>query len=677
MQCVPATRARSSVPGRVFLAPLLALSLVGCQAPATDPVSPDGAATSARLRAVPFVDVHFTDTFWAPRLQTNLTVTIPHIMAQNETTGRVDNLRKGAGLIEGRYEGRRFNDTDVYKIIEAASYAIAHEYDTELDQQLDALIEIIAAAQEDDGYLMPARHIDPAVPAAGMGSERWIHVSNGSHELYNAGHLIEAAVAHYQATGKRSLLEVAIRFADLIDHDFGPGKRQDIPGHEEIELALVKLADVTGELRYVELARFFIDGRGTPHDGDDYPEGDSFVIYNDLPYKQDHLPVIEQSTASGHAVRAMYLYTGMADVAARVPAPGYEAALDNIWDDVVSTKMYLTGGVGSRGTFESFGEDYELPNRTAYAETCAAVGHDLWNHRMFLATGDVRYLDMMERILYNGFLSGVALAGDEFFYTNPLESAGEVQRSEYFDVSCCPANLARLMALLPGFIYAQRGNELYVNLYVGNEATIELQDGAVRLSQQTNYPWSGTIRLEILEVGSSLGEKLELNLRIPGWARGEVVASDLYRYAGGDTEAIRVAVNGMDVPVESLDTGLLHLARSWQAGDVIEIDLPMPVRVVRGHDGIEANRGKVALQRGPLVYAAEAIDNDGAVLDLEIDAAGPFDSGYEADLLGGVTVLSAPAWRGDRAVTLRAVPYFAWANRGPGEMAVWIPVRGE
>jgi len=635
----------------MLLAVFLALGLAGCQTPAADERPPGD-----------------------PK-QTNLAVTIPHIMAQNETTGRVDNLRKGAGLMDGPYEGRRFNDTDVYKIIEAASYAIAHEYNAALDQQLDELIAVIAAAQEQDGYLMPARRVDPQNPAAGMGRERWIHVSNGSHELYNAGHLIEAAVAHYQATGKRSLLEVGIRFADLIDRDFGPDARQDIPGHEEIELALVKLADVTGEDRYVELARFFIDGRGSAHDGEDYPEGNSFVIYNDLPYKQDHIPVIEQTTASGHAVRAMYLYTGMADVAARVEAPGYETALEAISRDVVSTKMYLTGGVGSRGTFESFGEDYELPNTTAYTETCAAVGHDLWNHRMFLASGEASYLDTMERVLYNGFLSGVALGGDEFFYTNPLESAGMVQRSAYFDVSCCPANLARLMALLPGFIYAHRGDELYVNLYVGSEATIELDGGAVNLRQATDYPWDGTIRFEILDIDASLAEHLELNLRIPGWARDEVVPSNLYHFAAADTEAVTVAVNGQTVPADNLQDGLLRIARSWRAGDVVELVLPMPVRIVRSHDGIEANRGKVALQRGPLVYAAEAVDNDGAVLDLEIDPTGRFDSGHEPGLLGGVTVLTATAWRGDEIVALKAVPYFAWANRGPGEMAVWIPAR--
>ncbi|MGH9390030.1 MAG: glycoside hydrolase family 127 protein, partial [Vicinamibacteria bacterium] len=409
------------------------------------------------LRAVPFENVKLTDSFWRPRLSTNRTVTIPHILRQNEETGRVDNFRKAAGVIPGEYQGRRFNDTDVYKGIEAASYALAQEYDAALDAEVDELIVLIEGAQEDDGYLFPARTIDPEKPAPGVGDERWVHESAGSHELYNAGHLIEAAVAHYRATGKRSFLDVAIRFADLVDRDFGPEARRDVPGHEEIELALVELADATGDARYVELARFFLDERGREHDGEPYPEGTSFAIYNDRSYKQDHVPVVDQKKAAGHAVRATYLYTGMADVLARTGAPGYRESLESIWKDVVATKLYLTGGIGSRDTFESFGDDYELPNGTAYTETCAAIGNDLWNHRMFLASGEARFLDVMERVLYNGALSGVSVKGDTFFYTNPLESEGGVERAPYFEVACCPANLARLLAHLPGFIYAQRG----------------------------------------------------------------------------------------------------------------------------------------------------------------------------------------------------------------------------
>lgn len=664
---------------RLLAAVLVAVVPIACQPPAdpaaeTAAVGDGSGADGGRYVAVPFVQVHFEDSFWAPRLRTNLEVTIPHILAQNELTGRVDNLRKGAGLLEGSYEGRRFNDTDVYKVMEAAAYAIAHEYDAALDAQLDALIEIIAAAQEDDGYLMPARTTDPTVSYPGLGPERWMYVSNGSHELYNAGHLIEAAVAHHAATGKRTFIDVAIRFADLIVQDFGPDGRVDIPGHEEIEIALVKLAEATGDARYLDQARLFIDRRGHTHDGDDYPEGD-FDIYNDLPYKQDDLPVVEQSTATGHAVRAMYLYTGMADVAARSEAPGYRDALDRIWNDVVSTKMYLTGGIGSRGTFESFGEDYELPSRTAYTESCAAVGHDLWNHRMFLASGDPKYLDSMEKVLFNGTLSGIGLAGDSFFYTNPLESGGGVSRSEYFDVACCPANLARLMALLPGFVYSTRGDELFVNLFVGGSATVEVAGGSVTLRQETDYPWSGTVRFVIEAVDPGVADRMELAVRVPGWARGEAVASDLYSFRAPSAENVRVVDRGAESAVGDPGQRLVRFAPGWQVGDVVELEFPMPVRVVQPHPSIEDTVGKVALQRGPLVYAIEGVDNGGTVHDLTIDPAAAFASHFQSDLLGGVVAVTGPAWRGDQEVTVTAIPYFAWANRGDGEMAVWIPAR--
>ncbi len=675
-----------TLPASAFIVALL-LS-VSCAA--QDPATPSSDATTSgadHIRAVSFTEVQLQDAFWKPRFERNREVTIPHIMEQNELTGRVDNFRKGAGLMDGAYEGRRFNDTEIYTVVEAASYAIAQQPDAELEAQLDGLIELIGAAQQEDGYLFPALTADPENPALGVGTERWMHVSAGSHELYNAGHLIEAAVAHFQATGKRSLLDVAVRFADLIDRDFGPDARRDIPGHEEIELALVKLADVTGEQRYLELAKFFIDERGGQHDGDLYAEDTDFAIYNDLPYKQDHMPVVEQTKASGHAVRAAYLYSGMADVAARTDAAGYDEALDAIWNDIVSNKLYITGSIGARGTFESFGEDYELPNR-AYGETCAAVGFDQWNHRMFLATGNVEFLDVMERTLYNGLLSGVSQQGDTFFYTNVLESSGRNQRAEYFDVACCPANLARLMAVLPGFVYAQEDDRVYVSLYVGSEASIELPTGPLTLAQHTDYPWDGAVRIEVAP-----GEAMdfELALRIPGWARNRPVPSDLYRFTDQDDEPVTLAINGerVDLPTSggtsagssgstiSLDGGLVVIERRWQPGDVVELVLPMPVRTVAAHALVEDNLGKLALQRGPLVYAAEAIDNDGSVLDLFIETQPDFEATFEADELGGVTVIrgrgARRSWAGPSRHQLVLVPYFAWANRGPGEMAVWLP----
>ncbi|HJS74934.1 MAG TPA: glycoside hydrolase family 127 protein, partial [Vicinamibacteria bacterium] len=609
-----------------------------------------------KLRGVSFEQVTLTDSFWRPRLSINRTVTIPHILRQNEETGRVDNFRKAAGAMPGEYQGRRFNDTDIYKVIEAASYALAQEYDPALDVEIDELVALIEGAQEDDGYLFPARTVDPAKPAPGVGAERWIHESAGSHELYNAGHLIEAAVAHYRATGKRRLLDVAVRFADLVDRDFGPEARRDVPGHEEIELALVKLADVTGEGRYVELARFFVDQRGREHDGEPYPEGTSFAIYNDRPYKQDHLPVIEQREAAGHAVRASYLYTGMADVLARTGAPGYRESLASIWQDVVATKLYLTGGIGSRDTFESFGEDYELPNRTAYTETCAAIGNDLWNHRMFLATGEARFLDVMERVLYNGALSGVSAKGDTFFYTNPLESEGGVERVPYFEVACCPANLARLLAHLPGFVYARRGDEIFVNLYVASEAKVELPSGPVRVVQETRYPWDGRV---VVTLEPERSRDLTVHLRIPGWARGEPVPSDLYRFVESVPPAPALRVNGQEWPV-SVTSGFASVRRVFEAGDRIELSLPMPVRRVQSHPSVEPNRGRLALQRGPLVYAAEAVDHGGSVLDLALPEDAELTEAYREDLLGGIVTLTGSARRGASEVPFFAIPYFSW-----------------
>ena len=622
-----------------------------------------------RIESVRLESVEVLDAFWKPRLDVNRRVTIPHILRENERTGRVDNFRKAAGLLPGPYDGRRFNDTDIYKAIEAASYTLIDSYDAELERRLDELIALVVAAQEEDGYLFPARTIDPENPAPGVGRDRWIHVSVGSHELYNAGHLIEAAVAHHRATGKRTLLETAVRFADRIDEDFGPDARRDIPGHEEIELALVKLAELTGEARYLELARFFLDQRGGPHDGELYPEDSDFAIYNDRLYKQDHLPVTEQSAGVGHAVRAAYLYAGMADVGARVESAEYDAALETIWNDLVGSKLYLTGGIGSRDTVESFGESFELPNRTAYTETCAAIGNGLWNHRMFLGTGDARYLDVMERILYNGALSGVSSDGTGFFYTNPLESAGDSGRSEYFDVACCPANLARLIAQVPELIYAISEDRLFVNLYVASRAEIELPGRKhLVLQQETKYPWEAAVRLRL---AMETPTELTILLRIPGWSTVRPVPSDLYSFAEPHGASADIRINGEPI-VPTPVKGFVALGRVWNDGDEIALELPMEVRRVHAHPRLVENRDKVALQRGPVVYAAEAIDNGGGVLDLVLPRDAVVRSEFRTDLLGGLTVLRSMAIRDDQEIPLTAVPYFAWANRGQGEMAVWL-----
>ncbi|HVS66288.1 MAG TPA: beta-L-arabinofuranosidase domain-containing protein [Thermoanaerobaculia bacterium] len=645
----------------------------------------ENAGDSPGIEPVPITAVTIDDEFWAPRLERNRTVTVPHILEQNEATGRIANFRRAAGLEEGPFEGPRYNDSDVYKSIEAASYVLAQEHperDSRLDARLDALIELIAASQQPDGYLFPARTVDPENPPVGVGPQRWDWVHSNSHELYGAGHLIEAAVAHHQATGKRTLLEVAIRLADHIDGVFGPDGLHSAPGHPEVELALVKLADVTGERRYLELARFFLDQRGHPHDTGEEPEESPLSRYDVPVYRQDHLPVTEQREAVGHSVRAMYLYTGMADVASRMEGTGYERALDSLWRDVIGAKTYLTGGIGARDTFESFGEPYELPNDTAYAESCAAVGLELWNHRMFLRSGDVRYVDVMERILYNGALAGISEEGDLFFYTNPLASSGDHERRPYFRTACCPGNLARLMGTLPGYVYAsstsRRGDVLYVNLFVAGRATVELAGGEVKVRQETRYPWEGRVRIE-LDPGED--RELEVRVRVPGWARGEVVPSDLYRFddelAANDALEPVVRVDGDAGPLEIRD-GWATTRRVFRSGDLIEIELPMPVRLVRAHERVEADAGKIALQRGPVVYAVEGVDHDGRVHDLMLLEGAPLRVVERPELLGGVATIETVGRRiggsaAGEAVPISAIPYAVWANRGKGEMAVWLP----
>jgi len=660
------------LPGDLLLAAALAL------APSAEAGSARAPAADYPIRPVPFTAVAIEDAFWSPRLETNRRVTLRHNFAKCETTHRVRNIAVAGGLEPGSFEGLfGFNDSDVYKVIEGASYSLRLGPDPELDRYLDEVIAKIAAAQEDDGYLYTAGTIPTLAqkPTCCVSRPRWADIASG-HELYNLGHMYEAAVAHFQATGKRSFLDVAVKSAELLTREFRPGERLDPPGHQEVELGLVKLYRATGDRRHLDQARFFLEQRGSA----------GHKLYG--VYNQDHVPVLEQKEAVGHAVRAGYMYSAMADVGALTGDDAYARALGLLWDDVVSRKLYLTGGLGARRENEGYGEAYELPNRTAYAETCAAIAGAMWNHRMFLLHGDAKYLDVLERILYNGFLSGVSLDGERFFYPNPLAAdgtrafnQGQKGRSEWFDCSCCPTNVVRFLPSIAGSVYAQRDRDVYVNLFLAGRAELATDGVKLVLRQETRYPWDGKVRIA---VDPARPVDLALHVRIPGWAQGRPVPSDLYRYAEADTVSPRLAVNGRLVKPE-IALGFAVLRRTWKAGDSIELDLPMEVRRVRSHEKVAANAGRVALERGPVVYCAEAVDNGGHVFNLVLPDDARLAARHRPELLGGVTVLTGRALafhagEDGRSVVTReqdfmAVPYYAWAHRGEGEMAVWLPRR--
>ncbi len=604
-----------------------------------------------RLTPVPFTAVHVEDAFWQPRIEVNRTVTLPHNLKMCVDTGRVANFSRAAGRQQGKFEGAFYNDSDVYKAIEGAAYCLAQHPDSRVEAQVDAIIEEIAAAQRPDGYLN-------SYYILGEYEKRWTNL-NVKHELYCAGHMFEAAVAYAQATGKTRFLDVARRFADHIDGIFGPGKRIGWSGHEEIELALVKLYRQTGEERYAKLAKFFIDVRGTTLQ----------ERCKDPTYMQAHKPIREQTDVVGHAVRAMYLYAGVADVAALSGDPDYYRTMDTIWHNVVDKKMYITGGVGARHGAEAFGDDYELPNDSAYCETCAAIGLALWNHRLLNLHADGKFADVLERVIYNGVVSGVSLKGDTFFYVNPLSSKGDAHRQPWFGTACCPTNVVRFIPSIPGYIYATDPQGVWVNLYIANTAKVKTAAGEVGLTMRTDYPWSGQVSLA---VSPSAAGEFDVNLRIPQWWP----CSPTIRVAG---QAFAEAK-----PVN----GYVKIRRTWQPGDIIEMDMPMPVERMQAHPSVVADRGRVALQRGPLVYCLEAVDNHGRVSNLMLPGDSKPIIARQPDLLGGVVVIKAaglavaPAdWKNSlyqplpdsKPVELTAVPYCLWDHRDPGEMAVWIP----
>lgn len=635
------------------------------------------------IQAVPFTQVKLTDSFWLPRLKTNTDVTIPASFARCESTSRVKNFEMAAAR-QGKFATAfPFDDTDIYKTIEGASYSLSVYPDAKLSAYLDELIAKVGAAQEPDGYLYTARTIDPAHPHPWSGPERWSQERDASHELYNAGHLYEAAVAHYAATGKKTLLNIALKNADLVCSVFGPGKRSVAPGHEIVEMGLVKLYRVTGKPEYLSTARFFLAARGH------YPGYDprSPEPWKNGSYWQDDQPVVAQTEAEGHAVRAEYLYSAMADVAALTGDEQLLAAVDIIWNNMVAKKMYVTGGTGAVPSGERFGANYELPNATAYNETCASVADVFWNERMFQLHGDAKYIDVMEKVLYNGLISGVGLDGKSFFYSNARQiknSQGfpqtEPARAGWFECSCCPTNLARLMPALPGYGYAERGRALYANLFVSGQADLTVNKQKVRLTQENNYPWDGGLKFTVDPAKAAAD--FDLLVRIPGWARNEAMPSNLYTFEQPLAEQATIKINGKPVTYQ-LQNGYAVLPRKWHQHDVVEVNLPLEVRRVHANPLVKDDLGKVALQRGPVMYCAEWQDNNGKTSNIVVPTGTPFAASYQPNLLHGVETLTAtvPVVLVDAngtsvsttPRTLVAIPYYAWANRGRGEMTVWFP----
>lgn len=619
------------------------------------------------ISPVKFTQVEITDSFWKERIETNRKVTIPIAFKRSQETGRIKNFKVAGGLEEGTFNTRRgYDDSDVYKVMEGAAYSLLQKPDKQLEAYLDTLIYYVGEAQEEDGYLFTVKtilgvsdeHRDSKKP-------KWVEIEQGSHELYNVGHMYEAAVAHYEATGKRNFLDIAIKSADLIEREFGWGKREVVPGHQEIEIGLVKLYNVTGQKKYLDLAKFFLDKRG---------KNEHKTTYN-----QSHKEVTDQEEAVGHSVRAAYMYTGMADVAALTKDQAYITAMDRLWHDIVDAKLYIIGGIGAAGGHEGFGAKYELPNLRAYNETCAGIANVFWNYRLFLTHGDAKYMDVLERSLYNNVLSGVSQEGDRFFYPNRLESRGNVGRSEWFNTSCCPSNVARYIPSVPGYIYAHTGDNLYVNLFISSKTELEIGGQQVGIQQTSQLPWSGKVELKISPDNTS---NFALKIRIPGWAGERPVPSDLYSFNKEVSYETKILVNGEEVDY-TMEKGYAVIERNWSPQDVLVVDFPFEVRVIKSHPKISTNTGRVALQAGPVVYCVEGFDiKDGHANNLLLDEDQKFEISYEKDLLGGVTTINGYADILKQAngggiekekVPFKAIPYYTWANRGGSEMLVWIP----
>ncbi len=678
----------------VLLLTMVAVAFGGAQAKNKN-------AVTAKANGYPITQVAFTavkvhpQTFWGQRIKAAREVTIPLAFEKCETTHRYDNFKMAAYTLQhpgheglqtpewnvGKFMGFSFDDTDVYKTIEGASYVLQTYPDDRLKQYIDSVLDFVGAAQEPDGYLYTARTINPAHPHPWSGTKRWVKEEVLSHELYNLGHMVDAACAHYQATGSRKFLDIARRYADCVVKEVGPAPGQACvtPGHQIAEMALTRIYLLTGDKHYLDEAKFLLDFRGKTATKNIYSQSDKSVV--------------EQTEAWGHAVRAGYMYAGMADVAALTGDSAYLKAIDTIYDNIVSRKYYITGGVGARHEGEAFGADYELPNLTAYNETCAAISMVYLFHRMFLLHGDAKYIDCLERTLYNGVISGMSVDGGRFFYPNPLSSDGKykfnadgtTERQPWFGCACCPSNLCRFIPSFPGYVYAVKNRTLYVNLFTGNTATVEIGGKAVTVEQQTDYPWNGDITLRIQK---NQAKAFAMAIRIPGWAVNTPVPSDLYRFTDCQTRTYQVTVNGQRVSGVKTEKGYLIINRTWKKGDVVALHLDMPVRTVVANERVADDHGRVAVERGPLVYCAEGADNAGhsifrflmprhpqfSVVDRTIDGQHQVSFGVKAIEVDGQTVDTDAEGRATVADTrLTLIPYYAWNHRGAGEMEVWLP----
>lgn len=648
---------------------LLTLTLISCGA-----TEEKSKVQLGEIKEVPFTDVHFTDDFWLPRMEINRTVSIPSAFHQCEINGRFDNFALAGGLIKGEHKGDfSFDDTDPYKIIEGASYSLAVKYDPKLDAYLDSVITLISAAQEPDGYLTTCVTNKCTRLSGWWGSSRWEKIN--SHELYNSGHLYEAAVAHYKATGKKTLLNVAIKNADLVCQVFGPNESQKhVPsGHPIIEMALAKLYNVTDDEKYLKMARYFVDETGRGTDG-----------HKLSPYSQDHKPIIDQDEIVGHAVRAGYLFSGVTDVASLQHDKKLFDAVNRVWENMASKKLYLNGGIGSRPQGEGFGPNYELNNFNNYCETCASIANVYWNQRMFLATGDSKYIDVLERTLYNGLIAGVSLSGDKFFYDNPMGTPGGHARQQWFGCACCPGNVTRFMASVPGYVYAIDKKDVYVNLFVGGNSKLKVGDTEVELVQKTQYPWNGDVEIDVTP---NKNDKFTLLVRIPGWAKNKPVPSDLYAYVDGSNPQVKVLVNGSETKKHTR-AGYWVIEREWKKGDKVTLTMDMPVRRVEANPQVRYDKGLLAMERGPILYALESIDQKrDYIFDIVIPRDSKIESHFEKNLLNGVVVLEGNAFAVEKdsasgkviekPLTFKAIPYSTWNNRGIGQMVVWTPATKE